>query len=154
MHARASWHNMGAWMSNPNCGVPVPQMVGVAGNVGIVEACAAANVPWVCGFLGIVAIVLVILSLTWKRKDGDGNTTSVVPLWSAAIPLGLAAAWGVVAVPLARARLRVAEADIATSGMSKRDWLMHRAADDRTAGQIAGAIGASGVIATTMLATR
>lgn len=146
---------MGAWLTQPVCGVPVHQMTGVANATRIVRDCAKTNATWACGIAVVAALVIVVLSLTWRRQGGDAGdeTEPVVPLWAAAVPLGLGVLYGAVAVPLATARLRVADARLATSGMNKADWLRHHTADKRTAGQVMGALGASAIVAASVLGT-
>lgn len=144
---------MGAWVSTPECGLPIHQLTQVPGSERIVTHCARTGALWVVGLLGAAAIALLIISFTWKQEDERGLPQPVVPLWTVAIPLGIAAGWAAVAVPLARAKLRVANADLRTSGMKKSSWLEYKAADARTRGQVFGALGASSIVASAVLGT-
>lgn len=152
---------MGAWLSQPECGVPVRQLVTTDRAPSVAAACARANVGWVLGAMVLVALLLATLSASATRTHESYNEhgelqrrrVPLVPWWAALVPLGVGAAWAGAAVPFTLARLRVAEADLRTSGMSKPAWLEFKAANARSHNTVMGSLGSSGIIASSVLST-
>lgn len=140
-------------MTKPECGLPVHQLTGVPAAPTIVRACAHLNVAWVVGTALTVSLILALMSWNWTQcvRDTDGERREpVIPMWTAAIPLGVAVLYGAVAVPIQLARLRVADASLATSTMDKATWLEYKAANTRTHGQVLGALGAASIVASSV----
>lgn len=150
-----STHKMGAWVSHPECGVPVYHLMGEPNASAIVRACAATNAVWVAAATLAGSLLLLIMSLVWKRQvksdDGRVRAQSVVPLWAAVIPVGVGMLYAAVAVPLATARMSVAKYKHRTSGMPKSEWLNYEAGNRRTVGQVLGVLGAAGIASASVL---
>lgn len=144
---------MGSWMTRPECGAPLNNLVDLPGGrgVAIAESCARADGRWVAGLLLALAAALLVASFVWRRDDADA--TPVIPHWAAALPAAAGVAALFAAAPLARARLAAGQFDFATSGMTKPQWVAHRDAGGRSAAQLVGSLAGSAAVSTSVLGT-
>jgi bacteriorhodopsin len=141
---------MGAWLTRPECGLPLIELVGTPNAEGVTRRCAALNVAWVLGAAVLASLVLLILSVTWTEADHDAQKP-VIPMWAAAVPAGLGLAYGALAVPLRLASLRVEHKSLQSSTMKKPQWLEYKAANARAHNQVLGSLGAASIIASSVL---
>jgi hypothetical protein len=125
-------------MSRVECKIPLRNFLGSGYGLDVARSCGHMRIAWVLGACTVVSLGLLYSHYVTKRQEAQyvadpvgRQPTIVVPLWLALIPLFYAIYTYLTAVNSAETYWKTEELHFNTAEMNKKEYITHRAGDDR-----------------------
>ena len=134
---------MGLGLSRPECNIPVRALIGIDNAKSILTQCSRLRVMWMLGFLGLFTVVLVIgYGLTRNYPDDKFK----VPAWLSLLPIAIFTLYAISIKAALDQTLYNESLEYQLSGMTKKDYILHKAGDDRAAKSFAASGMSAGLL--------
>jgi len=118
-------------------------LLGISNAKQIAQNCSRHKILWMWGFLGVLALALLIGYLATRTRPA---TEFKVPAWLVAIPVTLALLYAAREYASNMNQMNTDSIEYQLSGMSKKDYLNYKVGDDRTNTSFAASAMSSGVL--------
>jgi len=137
------FNKMGLAVSRPECNVPVRALLNVDNARAILTQCARLKVYYMIGILVVIAAVLFV---GWIATRNKAPTEFRVPAWLLLVPLGIFLLYTITIKARLDQTLYSEMLEYQLSGMSKKDYLIHKAGDDRANRSFAASATSAGLL--------
>lgn len=134
---------MGTGLSRPECNIPVRSLIGVDNASAILMQCSRLKVMWMLGFLGLIAIVCIIGYAVTRNYPSNKFK---VPAWLFLLPVSVFMLYTLSIKTAMDQTLYNESIEFQLSGMSKKDFLVHKSGDDRAAKSFAASATSAGLL--------
>lgn len=96
--------------------------------------------------MGLLTVIATVILVGWLLTESKPSTEFRVPLWLLAVPASIFVLYGFTVKARLDQTLYTEMLEYQLSGMSKKDYLIHKAGDDRAAKSFAASATSAGLL--------